>query len=737
MNQHVTRDGWPSTMRLCLSLIILIGLVGGRARAETGQFDLAGPVLRVSVTHQGATLPIAQVPQLATGDRIAITADLPDDQSAHYLLIAAFLRGATNPPPDKWFFQAETWTKKGRKGLTLTVPDGAQQVALFLAPATGGDFRTLRNAVRGRPGAFVRATQELAQASLDRSRLETYLAAIRKPVAGDPDRLARITPLLSRSLQLKLNADCLTKLPDLQAPCLLQNQEALVLNDGHSNAITDAVYGPGADLALQLSATPQGGLGYYSPYIAAIRDVIGVFGSIRTAKYQYIPALATLHGDRVALVLNAPPSFHDPKSVLVTALPIVAPVRVPPLEVAGSEPFLCADAKAPLLTVSGAPLVYATDYAHDLVLRVRLPDGRTIDLPAIPDAERGGLVIKSDARLPTGLDAPLEATLHGVWGFQPFDGPKVRIVSARAGGWRLPTVAKPTPSAAVVLTGGVAACVSGVFTHAAGEPAKPAAWKALGPDAISVILPNAAPRTGQITIDVAGPEGLVADRLTLAGAPQPEGMHAALLAHAVQRPLATTALPITLTNDADIPSDASLTFSLRADKGARFTGKEAIELAAESGSGTTILTGANGLRLADQQVALTTVTPAAALGPSAFGPLRARIVRDNVAGEWILLGTLVRLPQLKELTCPPDPAARCSLAGENLFLIESLSATPGFEQPLTVPEGYPNASIAVPRPIDGGLYLRLRDDPGASGRIGSQPAATSGATPGNEPRTIR
>lgn len=705
-------------MRLHVPLLALIGLLAAPARAETAQFDLAGPALRVSVTHQGATLPIAQVPQLATGDRIAIAADLPDDQSAHYLLVAAFLRGATNPPPDKWFFQAELWTKKGRKGLTLTVPDGAQQVALFLAPATGGDFPTLRNAVQGRPGAFVRAAQELAQASLDRSRLDTYLAAIRKTVAGDPDRLDRITPLLARSLQVKINPDCLTKLPDLQAPCLLQNQEALVLDDGHSNAITDAVNGPGADLALQLSATPQGGLGYYSPYIAAIRDMIGIFGSIRTAKYQYIPALATLRGDRMGLVLNTPPSFHNPKSVLVTALPIIAPVHVPPLQAQEPSPALCAEAKAPLLPVGGAPLVYATDYAHDLVLRVRLPDGRTVDLPATPDAERGGLVIGNDGLLPAGLKGPLEATLHGVWGFQPFDGPKVRIVPGQPGQWYLPADAGLARATVVTLTGGAAACVSGVTTQIGSDPAQPAGWKASGPDAISVTLPGAA-RTGAMTIEVAGPPGVAADRLTLAEAAAPRGMHATVIARAVQRPAAGGPVPITLASDADIPGDATLTVSLRADKGSRFSGKETIEIAAESGGGTAMLSGANGVRLADQQVALVTVAPAATLGPSAFGPLRARIVRDGIAGDWVPLGTLVRLPRLQQWNCPPDAAANCTLSGDSLFLIDALSATPGFEHPTAVPEGYPDTSITVPRPAGGTLYLRLRDDPSAMAHIGA------------------
>jgi hypothetical protein len=704
-------------MRKYLLSLALIVLATAPALADTAPFDLTGPTLRVSVTHQGSTLPIAQVPQLATGDGISVVADLPDDQSAHYVLIAAFLRGSTNPPPDKWFYEAETWTKKGQKGLSLVVPEGAQQVVLFLAPATGGDFSTLRNTVQGRPGAFVRAAQELAQASLDHSRLDTYLTAVRKIVPGEPDRLTRITPLLARSLQVKINTDCLTKLPDLQAPCLLQNQEALVLDDGHSNAITDAVGGPGADLALQLSATPQGGLGYYSPYIAAIRDVIGIFSSIRTAKYQYIPALATLDGDRMGLLLNAPPSFHNPKSVLVTALPIVAPVHVPPLQLVEPAPSLCAQGAAPALPVNGAPLVYATDYAHDLSLRVHLPSGGTIDLPATPDAERGALIIHVDGRLPGDFKGTLDANVHGIWGFQPFDGPKVLLQAAQSGQWRLPGDGTVPRGAALVIKGGAAACVSGVTIESRSDAAQPANWKVIAADTIRVVLP--AGLTGTTMVEIAGPVGSAPDRLVLAGAAPPKAMGATLIAHNIQRPPSATPVSIILGNDSEIPDDATLTFSLRADDGARFTGKETVEITADSGGGTVTLSAANGLRLADQKVALATIAPSKALGASAFGALHARIVRDGVAGDWLSLGTLVRLPRLIQLQCPGDPAAACVLSGDDLFLIDALSATPGFEHPITVADGYPGTTLQVPHPTGGVLYLRLRDDPPVISRVGA------------------
>ncbi len=200
----------------------------------------------------------------------------------------------------------------------MTVPQGAQQVLVFLAPHTGGDLRTLIGAVRGRPGAFVRTSQDLNQAALDRSRLERFLAAVRVLNEGDPSKLKEAAPLLARSLAIKVEDKCLDRIPELQAPCLMQGQESLILNDGHSTSIVEALTsGPGSDLAMEASYTPQLSYGYYSPYIASVLDVARIFESFRTAQYQYIPALASPQGDKLALTLNTAPSFHSPMSVLV------------------------------------------------------------------------------------------------------------------------------------------------------------------------------------------------------------------------------------------------------------------------------------------------------------------------------------------------------------------------------------------------------------------------------------
>ena len=137
--------------------------------ADTAAFDLTGPRIEVRVTRAGKTLPISKVPNLQAGDRLWIHPDMPDEESVRFLMISVFLRGSTNPPPEDWFTKTETWNKRVRQeGIVITVPQGAQQALIFLAPKTGGDFSTLRAAVRGKPGAFVRASQDLNQASLDR-----------------------------------------------------------------------------------------------------------------------------------------------------------------------------------------------------------------------------------------------------------------------------------------------------------------------------------------------------------------------------------------------------------------------------------------------------------------------------------------------------------------------------------------------------------------------------------------
>ena len=165
----------------------------------------------------------------------------------------------------------------------------------MLAPVTGGDFTTLRGAVRGKPGTFVRAVQDLQQASLQRLRLDKYLATVQKIAANDPNDLRKQAPLLAKSLKIKLDSECLERPPDQQAECLTQNSNNLVLDGGNTQSMASGLTsGPNSDLIGQIGATRMAGGGAYSPYVGAIVDMVKIFGNFHTAKYQYIPAISVL-----------------------------------------------------------------------------------------------------------------------------------------------------------------------------------------------------------------------------------------------------------------------------------------------------------------------------------------------------------------------------------------------------------------------------------------------------------
>lgn len=512
-------------VRLRFLLTVAVVLSALPVFADPAPFDLTGPKLEVNVTRQGQTLPITQIPNLAVGDKLWIHPDFPQKQDAHYLLVAAFLRGSTNPPPENWFFKAETWNKKFT-GLTVTVPEGAQQVLVFLAPETGGDYKTLINAVRGRPGAFVRASQDLNQASLDRTRLDAYLDAVRKLNATDPSKLKETTPLLARSLDIEVDKKCLDRDLDQVAPCLTQNQDSLVLNDGHSMSIVEALTsGPAGDLAMQASYTPQASYGYYSPYIASVVDIARILDSFHTAQYQYIPALGTHVENKLELKLNTPPSFHNPKSVIVVGLPAVEGAQPPPLHPIDDKQIFCAAKAALTLPVDGAPLVFSTSYARNLVLHLET-NGKTVDLPLTPSAAKGGLLVDSKPLEGTPLGADAKASVRGEWGFEPFKGPDFNLQGARAQKWE---IVSADQNALVVgredtvhLQADDASCVDSIqFKDAAGKELK-ADWKLDKPNQIEVKLPLKDVQPGTLTLlvkqaGVEKPEEVVAHTFSEAG----------------------------------------------------------------------------------------------------------------------------------------------------------------------------------------------------------------------------
>jgi len=80
------------------------------------------------VTGPNTVLGKGAPENLQADDRLWLHPEIPASQSGHYLLIAAFVKGSTNPPPEQWFVKAETWNKQVRKeGIVVTVPGEAQQ----------------------------------------------------------------------------------------------------------------------------------------------------------------------------------------------------------------------------------------------------------------------------------------------------------------------------------------------------------------------------------------------------------------------------------------------------------------------------------------------------------------------------------------------------------------------------------------------------------------------------------
>jgi hypothetical protein len=820
-----------------LSTLLTLALLTLKASsAHAAAFDLAGPTLEIEVTRGTRTLPAGQVPNLAVGDKLSIKADLTPGEAARYLMVAAFLRGATNPPPENWFFPCETWTRRcAKEGLALTVPKEAEQLLVFLAPQTGGAYRTLVNAVRGRPGAFVRTSQDLHQAALDHARLEAYLTAIRRLGEADPSQLKEAAPLLSRSLAIKVDEACLAKMPVLQAPCLTQGGESLILDDGRSTSVAQQLTsGPASDLAMEASNAPQLKSGYYGPFVGSILDIAKILDSLHTAQYQYFPALTSAQGRKVALTLNAPPSFHDPKSVLVVALPAIEPVQPPNLHAANSNETLCASKEPLVLPVEGAPLVFSTAYAHDVSLHLLRRDGSSLDLPAAADPSRGGFVVSLAA---AKLKAPPDggsASLHGQWGFDRYDGPSFKLADPQAQTWN------PAPGNTTNVIVGRAdtirlhadsvSCLDEVtLVDAAAKPHK-VEWKKSGPSEVELSLPLQDVQAGDLTLrlrqfgradtqtlalraysqaahlesfelhagdsegvlrgnrldevkllsfsdlqftpgtlatrdghdelpmqapsgsdtrtlkagdgQVTLVDGRVIDVKVAIDAPRPS---AALISKTVEWPGAGGENAIQLSKETEVPLEAHLTFSLRAQSPAGFTHDEKLEVATSDGSFSAVLgVGTGDVMLEGRRIAVVTLDPLRTLGASAFGPMQFRRIVQGTAGDWAPLATLVRLPKFTGVDCPAQPDDACSLTGSNLFLLDSVSADADFAHVTRVPDGFTQPVLHIPHPTQGRLYVKLRDDPAvvnvAMLNVKVQPSSpgdTTSNSPGPEPLRSR
>ena len=795
-------------MRSLRSLLFLFFLLTSTwLFADPGPaFDLSGPKVDVHVKRGDVTLPISETANLLPGDRLWIHPDLPESQSTRFVLVVAFLRGSTNPPPPEWFTRVETWTREAREeGVFVTVPAEAQQAVLFLAPETGGDFNTLRGAVRDRPGAFVRAAQDLQAASWERMRLEAYLNDVKMTSQTDPKSLKERAELAARSLGIKINQDCFSRPIDQQATCLSQNSEGLVLDDANIQSRVDQLTtGSTADLMNQLSYSSMAGGGIYSPYVGAVVDTARILASLHTAHFQYIPALALPTADTLNLRLNVPPSFRNPKSVVVVALPPIGPPKPEPLHPVNPSDTFCAYKPTLALPAEGAPLVFATQLAHDLVLHIEPAAGQKgepVNIPLQAQAGMGGLVALD--KIPTLPPGELTGEVKGKWGFNDWEGPRFHLYSAESGKWNL----VPADQSALVvgrddtvhLEGQNSLCVEKVEEMAAeGKPAG-LTWKPLKtdemevslnlkdaapglvnvavyqygldkPDQVKMTAYDAAASLDNLTLSAGDSEALLKgtrldevagarfegisfspvalthvndfDQLMMNAGSSTTGLkpgklytarvelkdgrelkttvnvdpprpQIALLSKGVQDVAGAKPLPVQFGSQDDLPVDGRLVFFLKSTSPANFPRNEKVEIAAPDSSFHTLLDLADGsLMLEDAKTAVGTLEPLSRFGSSAFGPVQIRAVAaDGTTGDWLPLGTLVRLPGFKELRCPRAASKPCVLSGSNLFLADSIASTPEFENPDDVPAEFTGTQLVVPHPANGVLYMKLRDDP--------------------------
>jgi hypothetical protein len=565
--------------------------------------------------------------------------------------------------------------------------------------------------------------------------------------------------------------------------------------------------GASSDLIGQLSNTRLAGGGYYSPYVGAVVDLARIMGSLHTATYQYIPALALPKYDQLNLKLNNPPSFRTPKSVLVIALPAVGAAQLPPLRVVDPAQVFCLQKTSLVLPVEGAPLVFSTALAHDFALRVQTQKGPNIELPAVADAARGGFVIDNRALRDIQLTSSSSGKLHGLWGYQSFAGPEFDLRSAYAAKW---SVAEADKSALIIdredtlhLQSDSATCVEDVVLRDQHGNEFRATWSLLKPDELEIRLQlrNASP--GRVTLlikqsgipkpeelaerayseaahlerfaihagDAEGlltgtrldevakleldgihflPGGLLRanqiDELrmsapnastpdlepeqkmdasvtlkdgrllqlsTTIGPPRPK---IALVSKSIQSQVAS---PIQLGNQDDLPQDARLSFVLKTEIPDAFPRTEKIEVAANDGSFNVLLSAEDGtLILQDSHNVLGILDPLKQFGASTFGPLRFRpVAADGLKGDWQPLARLVRLPSLKEIRCPTELDQQCTLKGANLFLIESIASDAEFKHTVTIPAGFIDTNVALPRTDGDAFYIKLRDDPSKVNKV--------------------
>ncbi len=503
-------------MRFCRTITVCLVLLTLRLRpvwADDARFDLAGPKIDISVKRDGRTLPIAEVPNLLPADELDVQADLPDTQSNRLVVVVAFLRGTTNEPPDDWFFRIETWKSASRQPRRILVPNGAQRALIFVAPATGGDFDTLRSVVKRNPGLFLQASDALFETSLEQQRIQLYLTSMRVVAQDEAKVIADRSSRLASALALMPNEDCFKKPVEDQVRCLGQASAPMLLDSGSEHTISAAIStGTSSDL---INAASQTDGGIYSAYVGTVIDLVHLVGQLHTAQYRYIPALTLPTGSVLNTQLNAPPSFGNPKSVIVIALPPIGPSRVPDLHLEDQRRVFCLRNSSMVLPLLGIPVLYSTSFAHDLSLDFSR-HGQQRVVPLLPDVLAGGLTLTDERRqapasqIVRAQDSPdktvtRQAVLRGYWGFDAFEGPTLTFQEIEGAGWRLvgEDLLIAGRGASLQVRGSATACLRSVSIASPGQPAEALPFTPLNDgQMISMTLPPSENTPGSYSLQL-------------------------------------------------------------------------------------------------------------------------------------------------------------------------------------------------------------------------------------------
>lgn len=440
----------------------------GQTSASTS-FNVPGPLLQVNVHRGEETLPIYEVPSLQPGDVISVTSSFKEKEPVHWMLVSGFLRGATEPPPEKWFSEVDLWKHHNwNQPQRFTVPAGANQGLLFLAPDSGGGFSTLKNTVRRQPNLFLRVSQDMTRATAEQGRLNSFLDGMRSAnPAGNPQSASERSIALANSLSINVNGKCFDA-NQQQTPCLVQNTDQMLANTNQrESAFQHLTSMPSANLIGGVVSSQLGAA--FFPYVGAAIDVIHLLGGARTADYQYLPALAEKHGDRIQLKLNHDPTFKSPKSVLVYVLPQVAATAPPNIVIDTENHPTCISSQSAALPAEAPPSLYSTSYGHDWTLSLKDADGRTQNNISIrPDPAAGGFVVPAGAVNHNLFehDTTLQGSITGHWGFKMVTLPTFTLEHPRSGAWQLDPKQQESliagTSVVLNLSSPVAACINQV-----------------------------------------------------------------------------------------------------------------------------------------------------------------------------------------------------------------------------------------------------------------------------------